>query len=314
MNTTNDPLERLAAADPLPDAERLTAAEQREAEALLERLLAEPVAPRQRRLPLRPIGAVAAAACALVLVLAAGGLFDDDQPGVDVVARAVAAVTDDDSIFHIVEHVTVRQPDGLSQSAFKEAWYAPDGSAHEKHFYDRGGRRGALAAENAGRLPPSANGRRGGLIEIYNPRTNEIFRTRFGSVRVPETPTLDQGSDPGARLRELERSGDLRLAGTTDVDGREAYRLVSGQLRGFDPGTVQSYEYVVDAETYYPLTLRQEIREGERTTELITRFRVYETIPFDARGREQLDLDPHPGARVRYGAGVGPNARDRDGR
>jgi hypothetical protein len=314
MHTGNDPLERVAQADPLPEAERLTPDEQREAETLLASVLAEPVEPRRRPLSPRPWVAAAAAGCALVLVLVAGGLFDDDTSGADVIARAVAAVSEDDAIFHIVERTTLRSPRGGRDSALKEAWYAPDGSAHEKYFEVRDGRRGPLVGETAGVLPSSPSGRRGGPVDIYNARTNEILRTRWSTTRIPAAPTLDPGGDPGARLRELERSGDLRLAGTSELDGRDAYRLVSGPVRGFDPGSVDRYEYLVDAETYQPLSLRLVSRTDGRALEMATRFLVYESIPFDARAKRLLDLDPHPGARVRYGAGREPSGRDRGGR
>jgi hypothetical protein len=51
MHPDRDPMEMLAAADPLRDGEQLTPEEEREAEALLARLLATPHGGAERRGP-----------------------------------------------------------------------------------------------------------------------------------------------------------------------------------------------------------------------------------------------------------------------
>jgi hypothetical protein len=55
-------------------------------------------------------------------------------------------------------------------------------------------------------------------------------------------------------------------------------------------------EYVVDAETYYPVSLRWRHRFRRHLIVVTTRYLVYERMPLDERGRELLRLDPHPGA------------------
>ena len=56
--------------------------------------------------------------------------------------------------------------------------------------------------------------------------------------------------------------------------------------------------FLVDAETYLPLTHRYTVRLRSRVLfESNSRFTVYERLPLDARGRELLLLDRHPGAR-----------------
>jgi len=49
MRPPHDLMERLAAADPMPEAERLSTEQQRDADALLEGLLATPVEHDRRR-------------------------------------------------------------------------------------------------------------------------------------------------------------------------------------------------------------------------------------------------------------------------
>jgi hypothetical protein len=75
--------------------------------------------------------------------------------------------------------------------------------------------------------------------------------------------------------------------------------VVPGPIRGAD----ESVEFLVDSETYLPLaelrTLR--LRSGE-AIRFRHRYLVYERLPLNARSREQLDLDPHPGARCSRGA------------
>ena len=92
--------------------------------------------------------------------------------------------------------------------------------------------------------------------------------------------------------------GRLRVAGETEVDGRRAYRLTSGFVAGFARGSEERVEFVVDAETYLPLSSRfsQHFRNGD-SFELRTRYLVYQRLPLDKRSLAQLDLDPHPGAK-----------------
>jgi hypothetical protein len=109
-------------------------------------------------------------------------------------------------------------------------------------------------------------------------------------------PVYREGVDPGRSLRALEAQGRLRLAGTTRVGDRKAYRLVSGPVRGFIKGSVDRYVYLVDSETYYPLLVRYSTHRGRVSAGYTTRYLVYERLPFDAQHRKLLELDPHPGA------------------
>ena len=131
-----------------------------------------------------------------------------------------------------------------------------------------------------------------------------IMSRRFGSARSSRgAPNIDPYGDPGAGLRALEAQGRLRLAASGEVDGRRAYRLVSGDVKG-GGGFTERVEYLVDAETYLPLAsiYTATSAEGDRR-ELHTRYLVYERLPLNARTRTLLDLDPHPNAKCERGAG-----------
>jgi hypothetical protein len=301
-----DLIQRLRDADPLRDAEHLTPEQQREADALLARLTAEPVTPRARP-RVRRWALAGGVACALALVLGAVSLFDDHGGGPGVAERAIAAVSDKTAIYHTVSITRATVPDAEDSSppaAIFEAWDAPDGSTHQKFFRVVRGHRGKLRGEMAGRLRPKTKGRFGGPLLTYDARANTIRHTRFGRSPGRGAPTLVPGADPGRTLRSLQAQGRLRLAGKTRVGDRDAYRLVSRPVPGLAKGTVQRYEYVVDSQTYYPLLVHY--RSG--TLRLTVRYLVYERLPFDASHRKLLKLDPHPGAKEydRYGRLVEP--------
>jgi hypothetical protein len=306
MRQGQDVIEALAAADPLPDAERLTPGDEREAEALLASLLATPATagavprPRRRRRALL----AAAAACAAVAAIAALDLLESDAPGTDVVEQAVAAVTRDDSVYHVLQRVRAQVP-GSPESGrpvYVESWHSSDGRVHQKLFAASGEGRGELLGDFAGKRRP---GRTSGPALRYDPRANTIFPSGFGRAPDAEAvPDLDPFADPGARLRQLEQQGALHLAGTTRFAGGRAYRLVSDSTTRWRGFAFERVEYLVDADTYLPLARRISARvDSGPTYRLFTRYLVYERLPVDARSRGQLDLDPHPGAKCAAGAG-----------
>jgi hypothetical protein len=306
MSPHNHLMKRLAAADPLPEAERLTTEEQREADSLLAQLLATPVSPERRPAANPPARrwalAATATACVALAAFLVANLLDSDTPGPSVVELALAAVSADDAVYHTVERKHATGSDfGRSVRAHSESWHTTDGRLHEKIFRVRGGRRGPLLSEFAGRRTP---GRRGGRVLVWDARTNTISSIRFGNSHGNRgAPSFDRFEDPAAALRAFEARGQLRLAGETHVDGRDAYRLSSGMVEGFVPRTEERVVFVVDAETYLPISMHfsQRSPDGGRM-DIFVRYLVFERLPLDARTRAQLDLDPHPGAKCAVGA------------
>jgi hypothetical protein len=330
MRRRSELVERLAAADPAPDGERLTMEEQQEAEALLERLLA--TAPEravqrggERRLR-RWALAAAAVAVAAAAAVAVTTLLDSDARGPDVVERAAAAVSRDGVIYHFVERREVRASyEPLDMDTYVESWHTSDGRIHQKAYAAKG-RRGRLLEDWAGRRLP---GRRVWPRLRWDAWTNTISEGAFGPSPDHGAPVLGFFGDHGAQLRRLQAQGRLRVAGTTRVGQRRAYRLVSGPVRtpDYDRGE-ERVEFIIDADTYLPLAQRFSLRG--RSTEpghpkfriqVNSRFLVYERLPLNPRNRKLLHLGPHPGAKCsefahelsgRRGVGV-PNPCARPG-
>lgn len=308
MSQRRDLMERLVAADPAPDAEQLNAAEQNKADALLRRLLdssAPPVVPPRRAGPLRWrrwMLVAAGAACSVLAAVAAIDLLDSDAPGAGVVEKAVAAVSEEDAVYHVLRRTLVPGEflSGESRTVYSESWHTTNGRKHEKLFLGRAGRRGRLGFELAGQRRP---GRTSGPALRYDPASNTIYRSGFGQAAGEnDPPYIDPYADPGISLRALEQQGRLRLTGTTKVGDRRAYRLAS-EPSGSPPER-ERVEFLVDAKTYLPLAETRWWRVASgRTHRFATRYLVYERLQLDARSRAQLDLDPHPGATCATGAG-----------
>jgi hypothetical protein len=306
-----DPMENLAAADPLRDGDRLTPEEEREADALLARLLVTSPAGAEgrgggRQRVRRGTLATAAVVGVAAAVLVATSLVDSDTPGGGIVERAVAAVSQDDVIYHVVERTRAEvsyEPDEVT-TIYTESWHTSEGHIHQRTFAARDGRRGRLLQDVAGRQLP---GRRGGPLLRWEARSNTITEGGFGRGRDTGAgaPVLDPFSEPGAQLRTLEEQGRLRVAGTTRVGDERAYRLVSGpvshpQLRNGE----ERVEFLVDADTYLPLALRYSSVHRSSDPEfpisridIFIRYLVYERLPLNEKNRAFLDLDPHPGAK-----------------
>ena len=306
MGPEQDVMERLAAADPAPGAVHLTASEQSEADALLARVLAERLAeavperpaPRLRRRHWLLVAA--AAACSALAAVAAIDSLDSDPRGPGVVAKAVAAVSQKDAVYHVVRRTRIPASFPRPRVLIFESWRTTDGRMHEKIFRVKGGRRASPIFEIAGRR---RLGRTAGPALKYDPvMTNTITRSGFGPAPAAADAPIDPYADPGIRLRVLQRQGRLRLTGTTSVDGRRAYRLGSQPVvKGRERERV---EFLVDAETYLPLAETRWWRVGDRPTYRFTsRYLVYERLPLTARTRATLALDPPPGAKCASGAG-----------
>jgi hypothetical protein len=302
MSPAHDLMERLAAADPVPGPATIDPAHQREADALLERLLATPVEePRRRTGGRRLIQLAAATAVAAVAAFAALSLFDSDRgPTPHVVARAVAALTQDDVIYHFEAIARATSPDmpDTSQSFFFEAWHTTSGRKHRKDYAVKDGGRGRLYGDFAGRRRP---GRLGGPALRWDAIANTISESGFGTAPGGGgAPGLDP-FDPSRSLKELQGEGRLHFEGRVDVDGREAYRLVSGPVRGSN-NSVERVEFWVDPDSYLPLAQRYSVRyEKGPTMTAYWRYLTYERLPLNDETRSLLYLSPHPGGEVLTG-------------
>jgi hypothetical protein len=213
------------------------------------------------------VGAAVAAIALGVLSAAPGG-------GPSPLARAVAALTPaDGAILHTVALVTDRGP-GRTTTSRTETWQQSAPPYDELELTGAGGREFATAD---------------GRPEVYDPRTNTIFRLPPGA----EVPDRLAPQRPGERVRDvmlgLLRSGEARVEGRVVVEGREAIRIAA-------PASASHPTVLVDAATYEPIEWTVTSDEGIRQT---TRFLIYEHLPATAENLAQLSLSArHPGARV----------------
>jgi hypothetical protein len=310
MRPPHDLMDRLAAADPMPDAERLGPEQHHEADALLERLLATPVEPaRRKRSHRRWTRLTAATACAAAGLFVVLNLVDSDAPAPGVIDRAIAALSDGDAVYHVVSRSRGEvsfDPRG-ARTLWNESWHTTSGMMHNRWYTDRNGRRGRYVEDFAGRRRP---GRHGGPALRWSIMTNTITESGFGSSGGGGGAPGINPFDPARGLRELQAEGRLRVAGTTVVDGRRAYRLVSGTVRG-SGGSKEHTELLVDAETYLPLAQRYSgVYKDDSTFKVFTRYVTYERLPLNDKTKAQLDLDPHPGAKCSPFAGKMKGKRD----
>jgi hypothetical protein len=311
-------MERVIKANPVPSGEETTPDERREAELLLERLVAEPLteprAPRRprprrrpRRLALAGVLLAALGAAALVTI----DLIDSRQGRGGILDRAVAAVSEEDVIYAVTERIelTTRQLQAGAkprrEAGFRRYWLWPGGT--RSRFLDyrerADGRPGRLATETV------SDGRR---LLFWIAETNSIsVFDRSGDEgsdqpTLPDTdyPGFDPFSDPSGQLRREVEDGTLRVAGRTTVRGRPAYRLASGRLSRPDPGVVwQRVAYLVDAKTFLPLATRwsgvfdsePSRRPRERATMRVDYLR-YDKLPVTDANKALLEMGPHPGA------------------
>jgi hypothetical protein len=177
---------------------------------------------------------------------------------------------------------------------------------HRKDFAVKDGGKGRLYGDFAGRRRP---GRLGGPALRYDAIANTIYESGFG--RAPGgggAPGLDP-FDPSRSLKELQAEGRLHSRGRLEVDGKQAYRLVSGPVRAHN--SVERAEFLVDPDTYLPLAQRYSVRyETGQTMTAYWRYLTYERLPLNDETRSLLYLSPHPGAKCSPYAGKMTGKRD----
>jgi hypothetical protein len=312
----NELMDRLAAANPVPADEALSGAEQRDVDALLERILDSPPpteAPAARRVPaLRRVAPAAAllALAGLTAIVAVDLLGSEDEGRRGIVERAAAAVSQEDVIYAITERrtVTTRRLGGRGRAASSERTLG-------RYWLWAGGRRSRFLVY--GLRPDAARGPLESEITVDGDRLS-WFLAPSNTISVSKVPWRDwpappddrgypgfsPASDPGAQLRAHVESGRLRVAGRTTVRGRTAYRLVSRPRSVPSEGIkADTVTYLVDARTYLPLEVRNHVifvhdgAEPDEVGESRTEYLRYEPLPVTEENTALLDMDPHPGAR-----------------
>ena len=137
------------------------------------------------------------------------------------------------------------------------------------------------------------------VTELTKLNDEPPYRYRIGNRVVSEKEAWRiqrsiESLDPREPLRDLERDrirlllerNDVVVDRRVRVDGRDAIRLTWNSGRSV---------YLVDAQTYAPIELRETKPERTRTL----RFLVYESLPVNARTKTLLSIRAqHPNARV----------------
>jgi hypothetical protein len=129
----------------------------------------------------------------------------------------------------------------------------------------------------------------GGAVKIVATEQGaERLRQQLARERRDTTGVLP--ADFRSDILALLRSGDARVTGHVEVDGREATRIESSDGKQV---------YAVDPASYDPIEWTTTGDGGGVTL----RFPVYEELPVDSRSLQLLDLETqHPGAQVVRGA------------
>jgi hypothetical protein len=314
----NELMDRLAAANPVPTDKTLSADEQHEADALLQRIVTDPqpaeALPRvwQPRKIAAAAAVLALAALGAVVAIDLLGSGEDGRGG--IVDRAAAAVSQEDVIYAVTVRQTVTSRSltpGFkatpNERSFGRQWLWPGGRRSRFLAYDLqpDGSRGALQSEI------TFDGDR---MEWFIADSNTITEGELPGPDGPEQaedtgyPGFSPFADPGAQLREHVDNGRLRVAGRATVRGRTAYRLVSEPRdRPGDGIEDERVTYLVDARTYLPLEVRargifatSRFVPGGPGREL-SRARIeylrYEPLPVSDETKALLDMGDHPGAR-----------------
>ncbi len=312
MTSHDDILERLATANPVARDAPPDDDQERAAQRVLERVLAQPrtepapAAGREgRRRPRFALVGAAAGLAALGAVLVVA--FTGGGRSIDPAAEAFAAATGDGGVLHTVSTVTERVEGGAPTRAILESWFAADGSRSRTLQYDvrAGSVRGRLVAEGV-------DGPRNLTVSYADPRDDgPIYSGR-------EAGAPGRSYDPLAEYRRMYRSGRVRSEGRAEVDGRDVWRLavsvrrspmrnVSVDERGRRsvrtvPARTDRYVYFVDAGTYLPVLVREdtlvgtEKGRGFQRTQTSERFATFERLTGSAAERH---LEPSERFRKR---------------
>ena len=255
------------------------------AAALRQRILLDDAAfvgrTRSRRLPrtairLAVVGAVAAAVAFGALSLLPGS-------GPSPVARAAAALElADGTILHTVVVTSSTTPGGGTSTGRSESW------RQQSPPYDE-------RSVSKGRETATADGR----PEAYLPSDNTLHVMRPGDEVPPSRGSAGTGDRLLDGIRRYLATGLALTDGTVTVHGRDAVRIV------FDGSPSV---YLVDAESYEPIQLRDVGDDGTVVTSL---YVTYELVPATPANLAQLSLrKAHPGATVVHDVtaeGYGPD-------
>jgi hypothetical protein len=235
---------------------------------------------RNRRLPRSAfcfaVAGIAAAAVAFGVLSVLPG------SGPSAVARAAAVLNPaDGTILHTVVVTTSTNPDGSSSTGRTESWRQQSPPYDERSVTE-------------GRETAMADGR----PEAYIPSEDTLHVLPPEAELPPSRGSAGTGNRLLDNIRRYLASGEARTDGTVTVNGREAVRIIfaGSQSPAGSRGRAMGATYLVDAQTYEPIELRD---VGDDGTVVTSRFVTYESLPATAANLALLSLrKQHPGATV----------------
>jgi hypothetical protein len=319
---TKSLIDGLAEADPCREEPAAPSAEETaEAQRALAAIMATPsqeLPVKRRRRPGRFAAVAALGACLAALAVLLFDPLATKGPGGEILDSAVAAVSSDDAIYHIVERVTVTRtpeeealgwPYRSKSVQIVESWHSSDGRMRAVQY----------RLDGASRRVEVEVARGFKETRVYDPNIDRVSDQPNQPISDASDPlpSLDPFQDPGKQLKAMRDSGRLELVGEVDADGSTAYLLRSGAHDGRMPDMqARTVEFVVDRSDYLPIrqvitgfsqldvgddvfehpsqaeALRRAQRTGRtRVTEEVRReFSVYEEFPLNAETAENLEL------------------------
>lgn len=315
-------IERLRRADPcLGEPPHSTPDGSAEAQRVLDHIMATPpqdsgLNQRRRRRRLAAVVAVGACLAAAAVVLV--DPLATKSPGGEILDSAVAAVSSEDAIYHIVERVTVTttpdeetlgNPYRSTSVQIVESWHSSDGRMRAVQF----------RVDGEDRLLEAEVARGFTTTRVYDPGIDRVYEQPNQPVVNTDDPlpSLNPFENPGKQLKTMRDSGRLTVVGEVEADRSAAYLLRSGSEDGRMPDAqARTVEFVVDQSDFLPIrqvitshsrldieddvfehpgqaeALRRAQRTGRTgiTEEVRREFRVYEELPRNARTAGYLEL------------------------
>lgn len=284
--------------------------------------LGRAVGGRRRRRQL----AVVLAATVLVVAAALGavGLLGRGPGGLDVVARARAALVSHGEILHVATRTT-RRSGGAGGAAQRttvmrtERWSAEAPARLRATRQLLAGPRGpgpVYVDDYAGRTFRSTSSDSRDLhVTVVPRRLAPVMAAQRLAVENISSLGMMAGADPVRALRRMLDDGRVHAAGEVELHGRRLLRLVYRPRAGAaergtyfresaDRGSLEAsfpIEYLVDAETFAPVRVsygrrmpntgqaRPRTPSGFATTIV---FEAYERLPLTAENERLLRIDP----------------------
>jgi hypothetical protein len=244
---------------------------------------------RRRRVAIRTsavtAAAVAVSAGAVWLASSNRALAPPRVATASAAERAAAVLSPGEgSIVHYAAANREIAPDGSVSTWREETWRATTRPY---------ARRELITHEGGGASETATVGE--GPTELYDPAANTIYTNPPAGAPTLGTPMPAGDGDPlVTALNDILRSGDAHAVQHATIGGRAVISFADDNP--VPGGGAVHWTYVVDADSYQPVSLSTTSPDGSRSTE---RFLTYESLMPSTQTKSLLSLRAaHPGATV----------------